>query len=146
MNSKTAKLLRKAAGYNPARTPGKLKWPGVARLYQHPVYERREVTRSDGWLTAKLRHVRTVLRMVHRKDKPVQVLDEKGAPKLAMVPVTKPAVLTPATPKAVYRRLKRLEKKVGLRKLYAYLSGADDAEVSRMAKAVGLHLEAGRPE
>lgn len=145
MNSKTAKLLRGAAAYHPARTPGRLAWPGVAKIYNHPTYERRQVERADGWLDDKTRATRTVLRMVHRNDKPVLVLDSEGAPKMTAVPVTKPARLTPGTPKAVYRNLKRLERKVGLRRIYAYLRGADDAEIEKLSAGIVTHLQAGRP-
>lgn len=80
MNEKTAKLLRKVAGYrNQTATPGVMDFPGIARVVKAPVF-------IGG----------------------VQKFDDEGAPAYEMIPFSKPGKLRAAEPKGVYRAMKKL--------------------------------------
>jgi len=139
MNAKLAKMLRGAAQYrNQSATPGVMPFPGVARLYQHPVFETRDVVKSSYVrlpLMDKTTKVFTTVRrlVLDNKGRPKQVMetqaigtvptfDERGvrngtnlAPitkaKTDLVPVSKPARLDSQCPKGVYRGLKRLARR-----------------------------------
>lgn len=122
MNSKTCKRLRAAAGYrNATATPSTMPFPGVARMYSHPVYL-THYTRKSSYvrlpLSEKTTKVFTTLeRLAHDdRERPVvkMDLDPKtglSKPKAALVPVSMPARLNAAEPKGVYRGLKRLARK-----------------------------------
>ncbi len=127
MNAKIAKELRKAAGYrNQSATPGTIPFPGVARMYEHPVYTTRPAFSTTyephpgvRGKMVRVTHKRTAMNVMGRKGKEQYiplVLEEKvhpksGAtyygPKLELVPVAKPAKLANCA-KSVYRDLKRL--------------------------------------
>lgn len=150
MNSKTAKLLRKAAGYrNQTATPGTMPFPGVARGYKHPVYATRTARKSSyiyhvgEWLKV----FTDVTRMVHNhREKPVlemEVRDGVPQPKEALIAVSKPGMLNPQQPKGVYRGLKRIERRVGLLRLARWLRGADDSEISRLVKDMNAFIAKG---
>lgn len=127
MNAKLAKALRGAARYrNQSATPGTMAFPGIARLYKHPVYETRQTTRTEYVHAGRGRYVKreyTVTRIaVNNHGSPILAplaidWDPKSptygqyAPQTALVPATKPARLDPRQPKGVYRALKKLSAK-----------------------------------
>lgn len=135
MNDKLAKALRGAAQYrNQSATPGTMPFPGVARLYRHPVYETRQALRTE-YVREGGRYVKRTYKvtrlMLDRLGKPVLaplVIDTdvksetfgQHVPQTALVPVTKPARLDPQQPKGVYRALKKL----GVKKLLANIGQA----------------------
>lgn len=135
MNSKTAKMLRGRAGYrNSSATPSTMPFPGVARLYTHPVYKTHK-TKKSGYIklpmSERVTKVFTTLeRLVHdHKQKPI--LDMQTDPKTGeskvkttLVPVSKPARLNAAEPKGVYRGLKRLARKGLLMELGRQITAA----------------------
>lgn len=132
LNAKTAKELREVAGYrNEAKTPRVLPFPGIAKkMYQHPVYEQRE-TRESSYERKGGKWVkvwRTVKKMVLRGKTPVMVLDEKGWPKLNLVPVTNPARIGDC-PKGTYRTLKKLAKRGQLKALGARIDAMSEAQL-----------------
>lgn len=95
MNDKLAKALRKVAEYRQqTATPGIIPFPGIARMYQHPIY-----LRYDGRIP--------ILQM-----ETVEV-DGKTItrPKTQLVPVVKPVRLDPQCAKGKYRALKRLVRR-----------------------------------
>lgn len=107
MNSKTAKMLRRAAGYkNQTATPGVMDFPGVARMVKVPVFA-RHMTEKRG------------LRLDHDyRGKPIQELEinpETGllGPKYEMIALSRPGTLRPKEPKGVYRALKRVARSGG---------------------------------
>jgi hypothetical protein len=122
MNAKLAKSLRATAGYrNMSATPATMPFPGVARIYTHPVYQTR-LTKKSSYAKLPMNETvtkvfTTLRRLKHNHlEKPVLevVTDPKtGLPttKTALVPVSKPARLNAAEPKGVYRGLKRLARK-----------------------------------
>lgn len=134
MNDKLAKALRKAAGYrNQSATPGVCPFPGIARMYTHPVYSTRSTKKSSyirlpmGEKFTKV--FTTVTRLVlDSRGKPViemgaQPDPKTGAivPKTNLVPVVKPARLEQQSPKGMYRALKRLARKKMLAGLGAWI-------------------------
>jgi hypothetical protein len=135
-----AKELRGAAGYrNQSATPGITPFPGIQRMYRHPVYSTRVTTKTtfvrlpmEDKATKVLTRVKHMV--VDRWGKPIVEMvtfapgtlpvafgdDGKPTeynkytvvqPKEQLVPVTKPARLDPACAKAKYRALKRLARK-----------------------------------
>jgi hypothetical protein len=142
MNDKLLKVLRLAAGYrNQSATPGVLPFPGVARMYKHPVYATRMTTKTTYQrlpLATEVSKVFTrVKRMVvDRWGKAIVEMeslapgtvptafsdDGKGTPtafnkhtiirvKEQLIPVANPARLDPQCAKGKYRALKRLARK-----------------------------------
>lgn len=131
LNAKVCKELRKAAGYiNQSKTPGSMPFPGIARMYSHPVYTRREKVfttyEKKGGQMVRVFHKRIAMNVMGRKGReefiPMMMeerTDEKTgkkyqAPKLDLVPVTKPARLVDCI-KASYRDLKRMAREGLLR-------------------------------
>jgi hypothetical protein len=122
VNAKLAKSLRATAGYrNQSATPGTMPFPGVARLYTHPVYMTHQTRKSSFAKLPMIEKVTkvftTLTRLKHNHvEKPILevVTDPKTGlttPKTTLVPVSKPARLNAAEPKGVYRGLKRLARK-----------------------------------
>lgn len=146
LNAKVCKEIRKAVGYvNQSQTPGVMPFPGVARMYSHPVYTKRESVsttyeKKDGQMV-RVFHKRVAMNVVGRKGRepfiPMlmeTITDEKTGktshqPKLELVPVTKPARLVDCI-KASYRDLKRMARAGMLRDPHAF-----DALLNAPAKA-----------
>lgn len=147
LNAKVCKELRHTVQYfNQSATPGTMPFPGVARMYSHPVYTRREKVfttyeKKDGRMVRVL-HKRIAMNVLGRKGReqfiPLmmeQFTDEKTGqqrfkPKLDLVAVTKPARLADCA-KANYRRLKRMARSGMLRDPHAF-----DALVNETLKGV----------
>jgi hypothetical protein len=135
VNSKTAKQLRRAAGYrNQTATPGLMDFPGVARMVKHPRFERRETVKTSYEFLPGLEKPVKVDTPVSRlvlgpRRQPIPVVETNpdfgkpihGLPGVIdaqeirqafdLVPTTKPARLRPTEPKGVYRALKRLARR-----------------------------------
>jgi hypothetical protein len=142
MNQRLSKDLRVAAEYrNQSATPGVMPFPGVARVYKHPVYATRITTKTTyqrlpladktSKVFTRVRHMvvdrygKSVLEMETLAPGTVPVSfsdDGKNTPtafnehtltrvKEQLVPVTKPARLDPQCAKGKYRALKRLARK-----------------------------------
>jgi len=141
MNQKKAKELRHAAGYrNQSRTPGTMPFPGVARLYSHPVVERRQTVKTSYVklpMESKCTKVRTVVSSIVLDNRqqpvlklvpnpgfkqPIKLKNERGEEyngpidhrqhivATNLVPVSKMARLDPKEPKGMYRALKKLDR------------------------------------
>lgn len=127
LNAKVCKELRKAAEYiNQSKTPGSMPFPGIARMYSHPVYTRREAVtttyeKKDGKMV-RVYHKRASMNVLGRKGTQefIPTLMEPtydketgefagNKVKLELVPVTKPARLVDCA-KAAYRDLKRMAR------------------------------------
>lgn len=130
MNDKLAKMLRGHAQYrNQSKTPAAMPFPGVARLYTHPVYQTREVVKSAYAilpLLAKPTKVFTTVRrfVLDQRGRPIPEMTDEKTPKTELVPVSKPARLDPASAKGKYRALKRLARKRLLMGLGAAIAAA----------------------
>jgi hypothetical protein len=139
MNAKLAKMLRGGAQYrNQSATPGGMPFPGVARLYQHPVFETRYVIKSSyvhlPLMDKPTKVFTTVRRLVlDNKGRPKQVMETQAIgtvptfdahgvrngtnlkpivkAKTELIPVSKPARLDSQCPKGIYRSLKRLARR-----------------------------------
>ena len=145
MNAKIAKELRKAAGYrNQSATPGAVPFPGVAKVYNRPVYTTRpafsttyEPHPSIRGKVVRVTHKRTAMNVMGRKGLEQYIplaLEEKIDPKTGasfygpvfeMVPVAKPAKLGALADgtraeKKVYRDLKKLLRSGALSDPHAY--------------------------
>ena len=140
MNQGLAKTLRAAAQYrNQSATPGILPFPGVARMYKHPVYATRVTTKTCYHRLPMMDKVTKVFTRVKH-----MVVDRWGKGVLEMetlpdgvtrvkeqlVPVTKPARLDPQCAKAKYRALKRLARKGLLLSTAAALIAQQGKEVA----------------
>jgi hypothetical protein len=140
VNAKLAKMLRGPAQYrNQSATPGVTPFPGIMRMYRHPVYSTRITTKTSFIrlpMEDKVTKVFTRVRhmVVDRWGKPIveMVTHSPGTlpvafgddgkptefnkhvvvqPKEQVVPVVKPVRLDPTCAKAKYRALKRLGRK-----------------------------------
>lgn len=143
MNDKLAKACRAAAGYrHQSATPGVIPFPGVARLYSHPVYTTREVVKSSyvrlPGLEKTTKVFTTLTRMVlDSRGKPIMEMETKPDPKTGMimpktqlVPVAKPVRLDPQCPKGLYRALKKLARRHTLLTLGAAIHAAYQKEAT----------------
>jgi len=124
MNEKAAKMLRHAAGYrNQTATPGVIPFPGVARMYSHPVYTTR-LTKKSSYvklpLMEKTTKVFTTLKrfVLDGRGKPIIEMNSQPDPKTGirmpkteLVAVVKPVRLDPKCPKGLYRALKKFAKR-----------------------------------
>lgn len=123
MNDKLAKSLRHAAGYRQqSATPGVIPFPGVARLYSHPVYTTRSTKKSSYVKLPGMEKTTKVFTTLTRfvldgRGKPIMEMNPKPDPKTGMflpktelVPVAKPVRLDPQCPKGLYRALKKFAK------------------------------------
>jgi len=143
VNAKTAKELRKAAGYvNQSSTPGTMPFPGIARMYSHPVYQTRDSfhttyeKRGGRWVRVyHKRKAMAVIGRVGQQEIVLPALEEKVYPKngatyygpvTELVPVSKPARLKNCA-KAVYRDLKRMLRQGILSDPHAFDTFVDPA-------------------
>src|SRR5258706_16482680 len=114
MNDKLAKSLRHAAGYrNQTATPGVIPFPGVARMYSHPVYSMRETKKSSyvklPLTEATTKHFTTLRRFVlDDRGQPIMEMNSRPdpttgivMPKTELVAVPKPGRLDPQCPKGL---------------------------------------------
>lgn len=132
MNAKTCKMLRKAAGYCPGRTPTEYHRPEIHHLAEIPTYEEHErLVTSMGARGVKTWATITKIRYTTDGKRPaVQIMNAKGQPATTLIPIAKPCRLfsgasatkdtearEPA-PRHVYHTLKRLERMKGLDNVY----------------------------
>ena len=123
MNDKLAKSLRHAAKYrNQSATPGVIPFPGVARMYSHPVYTTRQTKKSSYVKLPMMEGVTKVFTTLRRlaldgRGKPILEMADKPDPKTGvimpkteLVAVPKPARLDSQCPKGLYRALKKFAK------------------------------------
>jgi len=131
LNQKIAKALRQVAGYrNESATPSpKMPFPGVARMYQHPVFYRRQhAVKTFDPKARAYTHTQKSSPVLDRRGKPRQIIDLVHSvegdvssplvprPRMELVPVPKPGRLG-LGPKRWYRSLKRHVHVHGLRKV-----------------------------
>ena len=129
------KQMRSASGYRPGKTPVEYEKPQLHHFGTMPMYEthkrlvrawdpkRKEITTrevekiimaADG-RTPRSPKLQLVKIEVPGKPEGRQIHE----PVTTLIPVLAPVRLKKGTPKAIYRLLKKLERNVGLDKVYA---------------------------
>lgn len=107
MNAKRAKAIRAAVGYkNQTKTPSPLPFPGVRRLVNFPLVQRNE-SGNVRHVNRKVKHGRFWVFDVEFQHKP------DGTLATDLTPFLKTARHPEDTPRGVYRRIKKLDRKVG---------------------------------
>ena len=137
MNLRTACRIRSAAGYHPGKTPVQYEPLEIHHLAEAPVYETYERTLRSWDPERKQIVSRTVTKIRYGIDgrtplsPQMQLIEVPGGdptrPEKRHVPVTqllsiaKPVRLKKGSPKAIYRMLKKLQRTVGLDRVYDQL-------------------------
>lgn len=144
MNAKKAKVLRKASGYkNSTKTPAPIKFPGVSKMLQFPIVERRQATRTQyvrrngEWVKESITQmvvaatnyfVRIGQWWRHDVTPEMKVTtDGEVSQQFQLIPTTKPGKHKPDTERGKYRALKRLESRIGLINVALALEEAGNA-------------------
>lgn len=143
MNDKIAKALRGAAKYrNQTATPGVIPFPGVARMYSHPVYATRQTKKSSYIKLPLLEKTTKVFTTLTRfvldgHGKPIMEMNSQPDPKTGiclpkteLVAVPKPVRLDPQCPKGLYRALKKFARKHTLMTLGTAIHAAYQKETT----------------
>lgn len=134
MNDKKACGLRAAAGYHPGQR-AEYETPKIHHLMEVPLYETHQ-RKIRSWDPRKKKIVaKSVEKVLMSEDgrtprSPKMILvkvevpgkpegEQRHLPQTELAPVGAPVRLKKGSPKQIYRMLKRLDRKVGLRKLYA---------------------------
>ena len=122
MRTSVARNLRNSAGYHPGKTPVEYEKPKLARIARMPKYETHiRIVRS--W-DPKLREIvgREVEKIILSNDgktprRPIMalvkdpILGYQHVPQSEIIPITAPVRLKAGSPKALYRLLKKQERR-----------------------------------
>lgn len=125
LNAKTAKMLRKAAGYkNQTATPAAPPFPGIHHLMDFPLFKKRPKTRGtepngeplmtmQGHMVGNRRFIAVPALEKYEVTDEAGVVHKGTRQATQPVPVTKPAKHNDSTTKGAYRALKTMQKEFG---------------------------------
>jgi hypothetical protein len=131
------KMMRSASGYQPGKTLVAYEKLAMHHAATVPVYETYErVITSMGARGLKLKRTVTKIRYGADGKTPLrplmQLIEVPGGdpakpekvhvPQSQLIPIAAPVRLKKGSPKALYRLLKKLERTVGLDKIYAQMA------------------------
>jgi hypothetical protein len=127
--------MRSAAGYRPGKTKVEYEAPQLRHFGEMPVYETHERTLRTWDPKTKKYLRRTVTKILYAKDGKTPLrpkfqlvkVEVPGKPEgeqvirpvTQLIPILAPIRLKKGSPKALYRRLKKLDRSAGLDNIYA---------------------------